>query len=83
MRVCRQKCLFLFQTNNGFTQKMRLEPLGLFTQTRRANVMRIRTIYFSVSSTFMVGQCRCLPISLITYVTCVWFVVGMDHVMLV
>lgn len=31
----------------------------------------------------MVGQCRCLSVGLVTDVTRVWFVVGMDYMVLV
>lgn len=31
----------------------------------------------------MIGQCRCLSISLVAYVACIRFVVGMDDVVFI
>lgn len=36
-----------------------------------------------MSCTFMIGQCRCLSISLVAYIACIRFVVGMDDVVFI
>ena len=61
--------------------KQLTHDLSLKTFLTFAQVVNIRHI--AVSCPLVVGQCRCLSVGLVTDVTRVWFVVGVDYMVLV